>query len=125
MKEDRFDAELEEVIRTSMKMTDVPPPELNQKLKRTLYQQEASLQRQPAAHRISLWYLPMTLNLLTFSLLAFLALITIESSYLSYPIAGICFYIGLAGILLTIAGVKRTDLKEDIAIHIKKRGALV
>ena len=30
----------------------------------------------------------------------------------------------LAGVLLTIVGVKRTNMKEDITIHIRKRGVL-
>lgn len=116
--------EIEEAIRASMKLTDVPPPELNHKLKAALYQQEAVLQKQPATHKLSLWYLPMVLNLITFSLLALFALIMIENIYLSYFAAGICFYIGAAGILLTIVGVKRGNIKEDITIHIEKRGVL-
>lgn len=124
MKEDRSNMEIEEVIRASMKMSDVPDPELNHKLKTALYQKEAVLREQPATHKVSLWYLPMILNLITFSLLAVLALIMIENIYLSYFAAGICFYISLAGTLLTIVGVKRANIKEDIAIRIEKRGVL-
>ena len=124
MRDNRSDIEIEEIIRSSMKMTDVPAPELNNKLKAALYQQEAILQKQPATHKLSLWYLPMVLNLITFSLLALFALIMIENIYLSYFAAGICFYIGAAGILLTIAGVKRGNIKEDITIRIEKRGVL-
>ncbi len=124
MKENRSNMEIEEMIRASMKMTDVPAPELNRKLKAAVYQQEAVLQKQPVMHKLSLWYLPMVMNLITFSLLAFLALITIENIYLSYFTAGICLYIGVAGILLTIVGVKRANIKEDITIRIEKRGVL-
>lgn len=124
MKENRSNMEIEEIIRASMKMTDVPAPELNHKLKAALYQQEAVLRNQPAMYQLSLWYLPMVLNLITFSLLALFALIMIENIYLSYFAAGICFYIGVAGILLTIAGVKRANIKEDITIRIEKRGVL-
>lgn len=67
----------------------------------------------------------MVLNLITFSLLALFALIMIENIYLSYFAAGICFYAGVTGILLTIAGVKRANIKEDITIRIEKRGVLV
>ncbi len=124
MRDNRPNMEIEEAIRASMKLTDVPAPELNHKLKAALYQQEAVLQKQPATHKLSLWYLPMVLNLITFSLLAFFALIMIENIYLSYFAVGICFYIGAAGILLTIAGVKRGNIKEDITIRIEKRGVL-
>ena len=89
---DRFsDKEIEEVIRASMNLTDVPSRELNHKLKAALYQKEASLRKQPATHKLSLWYLPMVVNLITFSLLAILALIMIENRYLSCFAAGICF----------------------------------
>ena len=57
--------QLEDLIRDSMNMTDVPTPELNNKLKAALYQQEAALRKQPATHKLSLWYLPMILNLIT------------------------------------------------------------
>ena len=124
MRYDRSNTDIEEVIRASMKMTDVPAPELNNTLKAALYQQEAVLRKQPAAHKLSLWYLPMVLNLITFSLLAVFALIMIENIYLSYFAAGICFYAGAAGILLTIVGVKRANIKEGITIRIEKRGVL-
>ena len=124
MKDNRSNMEIEEFIQASMEMTDVPAPELNQKLKATLYQQEAVLRKQPAAHTLSLWYLPMILNLIIFSLLALGALILIQNIYLSYFAAGICLYVGVAGIVLTIVGAKRTNIKEDIAIRIEKRGVL-
>ena len=124
MRDNRSNIEIEEVIRASMKMTDVPAPEVNNKLKMALYKQEVILRKQPATHKLSLWYLPMVFNLITFSLLALFALIIIENIYLSYLAVGICFYIGAAGILLTIVGVKRANIKEEITIHIKKRGVL-
>ena len=124
MRDNRYNMEIEEVIRASMEMTEVPDLELNNKLKAALYQQEAALRKQPATHKLSLWYLPMVFNLITFLLLAVLALIMIENSYLSYFVAGICFYVGIAGILLTIVGVKRANIKEDITIRIEKRGVL-
>lgn len=125
MRDNHSDMEIEEVIRASMKLTDVPPPELNNKLKADLHQQEFVLQKQPAMRKVSLWYLPMILNLVTFSLLALLALIMIDNAYLSYFAVGMCLYVGAAGILLTIVGVKRTNIKEDMAIRIEKRGVLV
>ena len=124
MRDNRSNIEIEEVIRASMKMTNVPAPEVNNKLKIALYKQEVILRKQPATHKLSLWYLPMVFNLITFSLLALFALIIIENIYLSYLAVGICFYIGAAGILLTRVGVKRANIKEDITIHIEKRGVL-
>ena len=66
----------------------------------------------------------MVLNLITFSLLAVFALIMIENIYLSYFAAGICFYVDVAGIVLTFVGIKRANIKEDITIRIEKRGVL-
>ena len=37
---------------------------------------------------------------------------------------GVCFYVGLAGVLLTLVGVKRANIKEELAIRIEKRGVL-
>ena len=124
MRDNHSNMEIDEVIRASMKMADVPAPELNNKLNAALYQQEIILQKQPVMHKLSLWYLPMVLNLITFSLLALFALIMIENIYLSYFAAGICFYAGAAGILLTIVGAKRASIKEEITICIEKRGIL-
>ena len=76
-------------------------------------------------HILSLWYLPMVLNLIMFLLLALFALMMIENIYLSYFAAGVCLYVGVAGILLTVVGVKRANIKEDITICIEKRGVLV
>lgn len=124
MRNDRSNMEIEEIIRAFMKMTDVPEKELNFKLKAAVREQEALLRRESAMHKVSLWYLPMILNLIMFSLLALFALLMIENIYLSYFAAGICIYVGAAGILLTIVGVKRANIKEAITISIEKRGAL-
>ena len=124
MKNNLFNTEIDEIIRASVKLADEPGPELNNKLKAALYQKEAAMQKQPATRAFSLWYLPMILNLATFILLAIISLMLIHNTYLSYFAAGICFYIGLAGVLLTIVGVKRTNMKEDITIHVEKRRVL-
>ena len=65
MKNDLFNTEIDEIIRASMKLADEPDPELNNKLKATLYQKETAMRKQPATRGFSLWYLPMILNLVT------------------------------------------------------------
>lgn len=112
------------MIRACVRTADVPDTELNRKLKAALYQKEAVLRGHSAVRRISLWYLPMIWNLIIFSLLAVLALLVIENIYLSFLAVGSCLYFGMAGILLTVVGVKRANIK-DMAICIKKRGALI
>lgn len=124
MKDNRHNTDIEEIIRASIKLTDEPSTELNNKLKATLYQQEAAMKKRPEIRTVSLWYLPMILNFVTFVMLAFVSLLLINNIYLAYFAAGICFYIGIAGVLITIVGVKRTNMKEDITIHVEKRGVL-
>lgn len=125
MGDNRLDMEIEKAIRASVEIADAPSPELNRKLKVVLREQEAVLQKQPAMRKLSLWYVPMVLNLITFSLLAFLTRIIIENMYLAYFVAGSCLYVGAAGVLLTLVGLKRANIKEEITVRIEKRGVLV
>lgn len=115
--------ELDGLIRSSMEITDAPSQELNDSLVQSLYRQEAAFKRQAPMNAIPLWYVPMLLNLVTFGMLAVLSLIVISNPYLSKFAAGICLYAALAGILITLIGVKRTNMKEDITVRIQKRGA--
>lgn len=82
------------------------------------------MRKKPALRVLSLWYIPMILNLVTFIMLAIISLMLISNTYLAYFAAGICLYIGLTGILLTVLGVKRTNIKKDIVVRVEKRGAL-
>lgn len=123
MKDNRFETEIDEIIRASMEVPDEPGSELNNELKAVLYRQEAAMRKRPALRVLSLWYIPMILNLATFIMLAVISLMLISNTYLAYFAAGICLYIGLTGILLTVLGVRRTNIKEDIAVCVEKRGA--
>lgn len=122
MENKNYDSKLNELIRTSMELEDTPSPELNKRLKASLYQREAAREKTAAIRSIPLWFVPMLLNLVTFSLLAILALLVIANPYLAKLAAGICVYLGIAGILITAVGVKRTNMKEAITIHVQKRG---
>lgn len=124
MKDNRFETEIDEIIRASLELPDEPDPELNNKLKAVLYQEEVAMRKRPALRVLSLWYIPMILNLVTFIMLAIISLMLISNTYLAYFAAGICLYIGLTGILLTVLGVKRTNIKKDIVVRVEKRGAL-
>lgn len=124
MKNSNYDSELNQLIRASMERNDTPAPELNNRLKANLYQQEAAMRKAVPIRSVHLWFVPMILNFVTFSLLAVLALLVITNPYLSRLAAGICAYISVSGILITLVGVKRTDMKEAITIHVQKRGML-
>ncbi len=122
MKENHFDTQMDALIRAAVSQGGEPDPELNRKLKAAVYRQSDVMAKEPAARMLSLWYLPMILNLVTFVMLAAAAYLGIQHFYLSRVTAGICIYIALAGVLLTIAGVKRTNMKEELAVCMEKRG---
>ena len=122
MNKNHFDQDLDQLIRQSIKLTEQPSQELNHTVKAALYRQEAAAKTKSDTQTVSLWFLPMVLNLITFLLLAAAALISIHNMYLSYFTAGICWYAGFAGILLTAVGLKRTNLKENMTIRIQKGG---
>lgn len=119
-----YEHEMDELIRASMELKDVPSPELNERLIASLYKQEAVMRQAVPVRSIPLWFVPMILNFVTFSLLSVLAILVIANPYLAKLTAGICAYISIAGILITVVGVKRTDMKETIAVHVQKRGIL-
>lgn len=124
MKNNLHDSELDTLIRASMELNDVPTPELNSRLKVSLYQREVALEQITPTRSISLWFVPMILNFVTFSLVGVLAWLVIQNPYLSKLAIGICAYISIAGILLTIVGVKRTNMKEALAVRVQKRGVV-
>lgn len=124
MRNDGYDTEIDRIIREAIELTDKPGADLNGKIKASLYEKERLMRKEPAARVLSVWYLPMILNLVIFLMLAIVSFMMISNTYLSYLATGICLYIGLAGILLTAVGVKRTNMKENITICIEKRGEL-
>lgn len=124
MENKNYNNELDELIRASMELKDTPSTELNQQLKVNLYQRESAIRHNAAIRSIPLWFVPMILNFIIFSLFAVFALLVIANPYLAKLTAGICAYIGAAGIVLTVVGIKRTNIKESLTIRIPKRGAL-
>ncbi len=122
MKHEPSTPELDALLRAALADPDAAPaPELDRQLKTALYQREAALRR-PATRALPLWYLPMAANLLFSLLLAAAALLAIPNAHLALPAAGACLYLGLAGVLLTLLGLKRTRLKEDLTLRLAKRG---
>lgn len=121
MENNNRDDELDKLIRASMEMTDIPSPQLNSRVKATLYQREAALRQHPV-RAVSLWYLPMLLNLITFLLLAVAALLMVANPHLARLAALVCGYIAVAGVVLTALGVRRANMKKAITIYIERRG---
>lgn len=124
MENRNYDNELDKLIRDSMKISAEPTTELNNNLKASLYKRESVLRKGAATKVISLWYVPMILNILIFSLFGILALLLIANPYLSLLAAAACGYAGMAGVVITVVGVKRANMKENISIRIERRGAV-
>ena len=120
MKKQYDNTELDRLIRKSISRQDIPSPVLNNSLKVELYSREAAMRKTSPAKKLSLWYLPMTVNLIIFLLLGAAAFVTISNPWLAFLAAGICGYIALAGILLTVIGIRRTNIKDDITVYIQK-----
>ena len=115
-----FNTEFDGLIREALKTEDKPDVRLNNGLKAELYERER-FQRQSAEGKgISLWYLPMVLNLIIFILLGAALVLLINNLYLAVLAASACAYMGIAGVVITLVGIKRTDLREDISVCIKK-----
>ena len=120
MKKQYDNTELDRLIRKSISRQDIPSPVLNNSLKAELYSREAAMRKTSPAKKLSLWYLPMTVNLIIFLLLGVTAFVTISNPWLAFLAAGICGYIALAGILLTVIGIRRANIKEEITVYIQK-----
>lgn len=120
MKKQYDNTELDRLIRKSISRQDIPSPVLNNSLKVELYSREAAMRKTSPAKKLSLWYLPMTVNLIIFLLLGVTAFVTISNPWLAFLAAGICGYIALAGILLTVIGIRRTNIKDEITVYIQK-----
>lgn len=120
MKKQYDNTELDRLIRKSISRQDIPSPVLNNSLKAELYSREAAMKKTSPAKKLSLWYLPMTVNLIIFLLLGVTAFVTISNPWLAFLAAGICGYIALAGILLTVIGIRRTNIKDEITVYIQK-----
>lgn len=120
MKKEYDNTELDSLIRESISRQDIPSPVLNNSLKAELYSRGASIRKTASAKKLSLWYLPMTVNLIFFLLLGVASFVAISNPWLSFLATGVCGYIALAGILLTVIGIKRANIKKEITVYIQK-----
>lgn len=120
MEKKDFDTKFDELILEALKTRDKPAVRLNNELKAEIYERERFRRQGTAGRSISLWYLPMILNLIIFLMLGAVLILLINNLYLAVLAASACAYMGIAGVVITLVGIKRTDLREDISICIKK-----
>lgn len=121
--QDPCTTELDALLRAALAENAAPDPALDRRLKTALYQREAALRRRPATRTLPLWYLPMAVNLAFALLLAAAALLVIPETGLALTAAGACLYLGLAGVLLTLLGLKRTRMKDELTLRMEKGSA--
>lgn len=120
MKKEYYDKDLDGLIREAIRQEDAPSAALNNTIKAELYSRESLMRRQASPRKIQLWYLPMLLNTAIFALLAIACPSLLPTPWLSLPAAGLCIYAALAGFLLTVIGIRRSHLKEDLTLYIRK-----
>lgn len=128
MNRKKEDQNLDRLIRSALQTNaaqEAPSPALNNRLKANLYQKEAILRQNTKIRTIPVWYLPMIINFIIFSMLTVLAFLLIPNRYLAALAAAVCIHIILAGFVLTIAGIRRTDIKTEMSIQIEKRGVQI
>lgn len=113
---------LDELIKSSLKTEDVPGLELNNLLKVQIQDTEAKLLKKGRQRQISLWYVPMILNFLMFSLTAVMAQIFIPYPQIGKVITYLSVYLIFIGVFLTVMGVWRADLRNKFSIRRKQRG---
>lgn len=118
------DKQLDELINQSMQIKDAPSAELNHNLKEKLYQQEKILKQNTSTYTISLWYFPMVLNFILFGLLSVCTFLFITNLYIAIFVSIICANISLAGIVISLVGIKRTKMKENMSVHVQNRGVI-
>ena len=121
MEKKDFDTKFDELILEALKTRDKPAVRLNNELKAEIYERERFRRQGTAGRSISLWYLPMILNLIIFLMLGAVLILLINILYLAVLGALVCAYMGLAGVVITLAGIKRTDLRENISIFVNKK----
>lgn len=111
-------SDLDDLIKEASLSKEEPSDELNNVLKTKVRQKEALLLEKKNKRKISLWYLPMLLNCFLFFSLDIIARIFIQNNFTLQLINGVCIYFIATGIVLTIAGMKLSNLKTTLTFEL-------
>lgn len=110
---------LDELISKSIKIEArkyEPSEDLNNILKNKIYKEEENQK----IFAIYFWYLPMIFNTLIFISFALICKMLIHNEFILSISYFSCIYFIISGIMLTIIGKKKYNLKESMVIYIKK-----
>lgn len=117
MQENMFDAALQQALQSG----DEPQAQLNALVTARLYQRQRQLQAQPKRRRISLWWLPMTANFIVCGVPA--VLFSLPIMPLAAHLAAAAFgWLAIGGIVMTVVGLKCSDLKEQLTLELPAKG---
>lgn len=96
--------DLDKLLRDSLNEDIQPSNMLNYNLKSKINEE--------LEERRSFWYVPALVNSILFGLIAFFAVIFIDDLISKSIIIGVSMYLIIEGIVLTVIGVKFSNLKE-------------
>lgn len=113
---------LEDALRAALARPEQKPPELDGLVSARLYQRQAALERRAHVRRVSVWYVPMLLNLLACGVLALA--VNLAGLGLAGVVAQFCLgWWAVCGVALSVLGVRLGHLKELLTFYLPRRGA--
>lgn len=115
------DREFDAALSAALEKSGSTAPELDAVLKAKLYQREEELARQGAQRRLHLWWLPMTANLIVCGVPA--AIFALPIMPLAAHLAAFALaWLAVGGVVLTLVGLKCSDLKEQLTLVLPAKG---
>lgn len=97
-----------------------PAPELDAQLKARLWQRQEELDRQPDTRAVSLWWLPMVANFIVCGVPAVIFSLPIMPLWAHLAALALA-WMAVGGVVLTLIGLKMSNLKESTTILLPKK----
>lgn len=85
---------------------------------------ENAMRQNNGQRQISLWYIPMLLNGIMFFAIAVMCRVLIWDFVILSVVTTVYTYVAIAGIVLTVAGIKCSVFKTLCSVTIRKREIL-
>lgn len=115
------DREFDGALCAALQGNEAPAPELDAVLKAKLYQRQEQLEGEGRQRRVRLWWLPMVANLIVCGVPA--AIFALPIMPLAAHLAAFALgWLALGGVVLTVVGLKCSDLKEQLTLTLPAKG---